>query len=91
MSEYIIEQLMTYLRRPFTDLKDDRDIQDRAAEDWACGQILDRITDRPFSDPEWIIESFAYELQSFHSEFRGIQVAMDFTYEILALIQHPKE
>lgn len=91
MSEQIVELLMTYLRRPFTDMKDDRDIQDRAAEDWACGKILDRITDRPFSDPEWLIESFAYELQSFHSDSRGIQIAIDFTFEFLAQIQHPKE
>lgn len=78
--------------------KTEYEAKERAYRDWACAELLLRITDHPFDDPEDIIEQFALEMlfysrskQSRMNKPNPFTVAYETAKHILLVTEHPKE
>ena len=101
MDDEVRRLLMTYLHRPAYGLLSKQDLLKRSYEDWACGELIYRITDHPFDDPINIIEAFAYEMLSYSIVVReneddqnfvnGFKVCNELANKILLQFEHPKE
>ena len=97
MNDEIRNLIMSYLRRSIPKNESDHGLRVRSYEDWACCELLNRITDKPMEDPAWIIEVFLYEMRAYAIQdneadgVNGFEVAKKLAEELLLNFEHPKE
>jgi hypothetical protein len=91
---------MSYLKRPIPEKETcDYELWKRSYEDWACCELLNRITDKPQVDPAWIVEVFLYEMRAYAIQQRsdetgginGFEIAKKLAEELLLKVEHPRE